>query len=89
MRLVGGSAALVRALARGLPEEKVRLGTCVTAMALVEDGVERTDVRLCPADPSLPHGRLTVIVPGKRASPGRLEKSGLFCCVTACLKPIS
>jgi len=40
MRLVGGSAALVHALARDLPEEKVRLGTRVTAMALVEDGVD-------------------------------------------------
>jgi monoamine oxidase len=40
LRLVGGTAALVRALARDLPPEQVRLRTTVTAMTLVNDGVD-------------------------------------------------
>ena len=42
MRLVGGTAAMVRALAQGLPAEQIRLGARVTAMALAGDGVELT-----------------------------------------------
>jgi monoamine oxidase len=41
-RLAGGTAALVRALARDLPREHVRLGARVTAMALGPDGAELT-----------------------------------------------
>jgi monoamine oxidase len=44
-RLVDGTAALVRALARGLPREHVRLGTRVTAVGLVADGVAVTTMR--------------------------------------------
>jgi monoamine oxidase len=47
MRLVGGTAALVNALALELPPEKLLLGMRVTAMTLVRGGVElalsRTD----------------------------------------------
>ncbi|WP_303645117.1 flavin monoamine oxidase family protein [Rubellimicrobium arenae] len=39
MRVVGGTGALVAALARDLPEGCVRLGARVTAMTLGEDGV--------------------------------------------------
>lgn len=39
MRLVGGSAALVRALAGALPPERIRLGERVEAMTLERDGV--------------------------------------------------
>ncbi len=39
MRLNGGSAALVRALAASLPRDSIQCGTCVTAMALTEGGV--------------------------------------------------
>lgn len=42
MRLVGGTAALVRALVRELPGEKLLLNARVTAMALVGGGVELT-----------------------------------------------
>lgn len=42
MRLVGGTAALVRALARDLPPERIRLGARVTAMALTGAGVQLT-----------------------------------------------
>ena len=42
MRLVGGTGALVGALARDLPREHVRLGTRVTAMALGPDGAALT-----------------------------------------------
>lgn len=42
MRIAGGTAAAVRALAGRLPAERIRLGTKVTAMALVEAGVELT-----------------------------------------------
>ncbi|WP_336715570.1 flavin monoamine oxidase family protein [Arthrobacter sp. USHLN218] len=44
MRLSGGSAALVRALAADLPGERVHLNTSVTGLALREDGV-RVDCR--------------------------------------------
>ncbi|MCX5746501.1 MAG: FAD-dependent oxidoreductase, partial [Proteobacteria bacterium] len=42
MRLVGGSGALVRALANDLPADRLRLGTRVTAMTLGSAGVELT-----------------------------------------------
>jgi monoamine oxidase len=42
MRLVGGTAALVQALALELPSEKLFLGMRVTAMTLVSGGVELT-----------------------------------------------
>lgn len=45
MRLIGGSGALVRALARELPAERILLGTRVTAMALVGDDIEMTLAR--------------------------------------------
>jgi monoamine oxidase len=41
-RLAGGTGALVAALVRDLPRERVRLGACVTAMALDGDGVRLT-----------------------------------------------
>lgn len=40
MRLAGGTAAAVRALAGALPADRIRLGTTVTAMALTDEGVE-------------------------------------------------
>jgi len=47
MRISGGTGAVVRALAAGLPDERIQLGTQVSAMALRHDGVElslrRTD----------------------------------------------
>lgn len=42
MRLAGGTAAAIRALAGKLPAERVRLGAKVTAMDLAEDGVRLT-----------------------------------------------
>lgn len=39
MRLDGGATTLVRALARDLPPDAVHLGTCVTGLALLDDGV--------------------------------------------------
>jgi monoamine oxidase len=47
MRLVGGSAALVRALAQGLPAERIQLNTRVTTMSLIEG---RVDLSLSRAD---------------------------------------
>lgn len=40
MRVSGGTGAVVRALAARLPDERIRLGTQVLAMALRDDGVE-------------------------------------------------
>jgi len=40
MRIVGGAATAVRALASRLPPGSIRLGTTVTAIALKENGVE-------------------------------------------------
>lgn len=45
IRLAGGTAALVGALARDLPRERVLLGARVTAMALVGDGAALTITR--------------------------------------------
>lgn len=45
MRVVGGSGALVRALANALPSESILLATRVTAMAMVSDGVQLTITR--------------------------------------------
>lgn len=40
MRMAGGSVAVVRALARELPPERIWLSTRVTTMSLIEGGVE-------------------------------------------------
>lgn len=45
MRLVGGTAALVRALARELPQSRILLSARVTAMALGDNAVELTIIR--------------------------------------------
>lgn len=45
MRLVGGTAALVRALARALPPSRILLNARVTAMALGDNAVELTIIR--------------------------------------------
>lgn len=45
MRLAGGTAALVKALAEGLPAEQIWLGTRATAMVLCQGGVELTLTR--------------------------------------------
>ncbi|ANL72057.1 amine oxidase protein [Rhizobium phaseoli] len=42
LRLTGGSAALVRALERQIPADRIQLNSCVSAMALAGDGVEIT-----------------------------------------------
>jgi monoamine oxidase len=42
-RLVGGSGALVNALVRDLPRERLHLGASVTAMALVREGTDDAD----------------------------------------------
>ncbi|WP_434713041.1 FAD-dependent oxidoreductase [Rhizobium sp. YTUHZ045] len=42
LRLTGGSAALVRALERDIPADRIRLNTHVSAMALTGEGVEIT-----------------------------------------------
>jgi len=60
-RLVGGTATLVRALARDLPPEKILLGVCVTAATLAENWVALTIARTdrtskrSPPPRSLPH----------------------------------
>ena len=45
MRLVGGTGRLVRALAHGLPAQRILLNTRLTAMALASDGVVLTLTR--------------------------------------------
>ncbi|MBR0799935.1 FAD-dependent oxidoreductase [Bradyrhizobium jicamae] len=42
MRLVGGSAALVRRLARDVPRDRQLLSTCLIAMELTETGIDLT-----------------------------------------------
>jgi monoamine oxidase len=63
MRLEGGSAAMVRALARELPAERIRLNTRVTAMALVEDGVDLTLSRVDGTFETLRAGRVIAALP--------------------------
>ncbi len=58
-RLVGGTAALVRALARELPPTQVQRGARVTAMALVRDGVALTLRRASASSDSSDEGSTT------------------------------
>jgi monoamine oxidase len=71
-RLAGGTAALVGALARALPRERILLGARVTAMALLgdgtdgaddSDGVELTIRRADEATETLLAGRVIAAVP--------------------------
>jgi monoamine oxidase len=62
-RLAGGTAALVRALARDLPREHVRLGARVTAMTLVDDGAELTIRRADGAAEPLAAAQVIAAVP--------------------------
>ncbi|MFN8980583.1 MAG: flavin monoamine oxidase family protein [Gemmatimonadaceae bacterium] len=57
-RLAGGSAALVRALAAGLPRERLRLRTAVTGMQLEDNGV--TLMLAAQGDASSSPERITV-----------------------------
>jgi monoamine oxidase len=63
MRLVGGAAALVRALVRELPRERLILGARVTAMALASDGVELTISRADSASETLVTQRVIAAAP--------------------------
>ncbi|MCH8686416.1 flavin monoamine oxidase family protein [Pedomonas mirosovicensis] len=63
MRLEGGTAALVRALAHDLPRSKVLLGTRVTAMALTGDGVELTIARADETPETLAVNRVIAALP--------------------------
>ena len=62
-RLAGGTAALVRALARALPHAHVRLRAPVTAMALGGDGVELTIRRAGEATETLVADQVIAAVP--------------------------
>ena len=66
-RLAGGTAALVRALARDLPHEHVRLAARVSAMALVGEGVkltiQRTDGTAETSVETLVAGQVIAAVP--------------------------
>jgi monoamine oxidase len=62
-RLVGGTAALVRALASELPRERVLLSAPVTAMALGSDGVELTIRRADDAEGTLIAEQVIAAVP--------------------------
>lgn len=62
-RLAGGTAALVRALARDLPRERVLIDAEVTAMALVDGGVELTVRRKGGAAESLTAAHVIAAVP--------------------------
>jgi monoamine oxidase len=62
-RLAGGTGALVRALARDLPRERLLLSTQVTAMALRGDGVELAIRRADGADETLVAGQVIAAVP--------------------------
>jgi monoamine oxidase len=62
-RLAGGTAALVRALARELPREQILLSAPVTAMALRGDGVELTIRRADGTEETLVAGRVIAAMP--------------------------
>jgi monoamine oxidase len=62
-RLVGGTAALVRALTRELPREQILLDARVTAMALTRDGVELAIRRTDETVETLVAGQVIAAVP--------------------------
>jgi monoamine oxidase len=62
-RLVGGTAALVRALAGELPRENIQLSSPVTAMALNNEGVALTIRRADGAEETLAAGQVIVAMP--------------------------
>lgn len=63
LRLVGGTAALVRALARHLPPARIRLNTRVSAMALSADGIVLTIARGDKAPTTLTASRVIAALP--------------------------
>lgn len=63
MRLAGGTAALVRALARDLPDDGILLGARVTAMRLGGDGVELTIVRADGASRTIAAAQVIAALP--------------------------
>lgn len=73
MRLVGGSAALVRALSQDLPRDKIMLGARVTAMTLAADGVELAIARADGAS-----DRLTAVHVIAALPPRLLEATAAF-----------
>jgi len=62
-RLAGGTAALVRALARELSPEHVWLGAQVTAMTLIGDGAELTILRADQTPETLAAAQVIAAVP--------------------------
>ncbi len=62
-RLVGGTGALVRALARDLPRERLLLSAPVTAMALGGEGVELAIRRADGAERKLAAGHVIAAIP--------------------------
>lgn len=72
-RLVGGTFALVRALAGELPREQILLSAQVTAMALGDEGVELTIQRADGTEERLLAGRVIAAMP-----PRLLEATVLF-----------
>jgi monoamine oxidase len=60
MRFVGGTAALVRALAQDLPQDRISLRTRVTAMALTSEGVALTVT--CGDAPAVVHTACKAII---------------------------
>jgi monoamine oxidase len=62
-RLAGGTAALVRALARELPRERILLSTPVTAVALTSDGVELMIRRADGSAETLVAGQVIAAIP--------------------------
>lgn len=63
VRLVGGTAALVRALARELPRDPLLLGTAVTAMTLGDGGVELAVRRADGTEDTLAAGQVIAAIP--------------------------
>ena len=63
MRLVGGTGALVSALARDLPQERVRLGARVTALALGAGDVRLTVEHADGSDGAVTAGQVIAALP--------------------------
>ena len=73
MRLVGGTATLVRALAADLPKERLQLGSKTTCVTLGETGVTLTTSRADGSEDSLTARQVIAALP-----PRLLEASVLF-----------
>ena len=70
MRLTGGSASLIRALAKNLPKEAVHLGATLTNLRLSEESIELTCERDGVPPQSIPFSHVIAALPPRLLAAG-------------------